>query len=88
MSVDGACNPGLVLVKQGVIGATSQQYPLKMAQLGVEAIAKIARGGEKPANTPGLDFYDTGVALVTDTKVAGIDSITGAEGDQLCWGQK
>lgn len=88
VSVDGACNPGLVLVKQGVIGATSQQYPLKMAQLGVEAIAKIARGGEKPATTPGLDFYDTGVSLVTDTKVPGIDSISGAEGDQLCWGQK
>ena len=53
VSVDGACNPGLELVKSGAIGATSQQYPLKMAQLGVEAIAKIARGGEKPAVAPG-----------------------------------
>jgi fructose transport system substrate-binding protein len=54
--VDGACNPGLELVKSGAIGATSQQYPLKMAQLGVEAIAKIARGGEKPAVAPGLEL--------------------------------
>jgi fructose transport system substrate-binding protein len=28
-----------------------QQHPLKMAQLGVEAIARIARGGEKPSVT-------------------------------------
>ena len=41
VSVDGGCNPGIKAVKDGTIGATSQQYPLKMAQLGVEAIAKI-----------------------------------------------
>ncbi len=86
-SVDGGCQ-GVENVQKGVIGATSQQYPLKMAQLGVEAIAKIARGGEKPAVTPGLDFYDTGVKLVTDKKVDGLDSIDTAEGLQLCWGDK
>ena len=88
VSVDGACSPGLELVKSGAIGATSQQYPLKMAQLGVEAIAKIARGGEKPAVTPGLDSYDTGVSLVTDKTVEGVDSISVAEGEELCWGKK
>lgn len=86
VSVDGGCSPGLELVKDGTIGATSQQYPLKMAQLGVEAIKKIADGGEKPAVTPGLDFYDTGVALVTDKKAEGVDSISVAEGEKLCWG--
>jgi fructose transport system substrate-binding protein len=86
VSVDGGCDPGLKLVKEGVIGATSQQYPVKMAELGVEAIKKIAEGGEKPANSPGLDFYDTGVALVTDKKVEGVESITVAEGEKLCWG--
>ncbi len=86
VSVDGGCSPGLELVKDGTIGATSQQYPLKMAQLGVEAIKKIADGGEKPAVTPGLDFYDTGVALVTDKKVDGLDSISVAEGEKVCWG--
>ena len=85
VSIDGGCS-GVNQVKSGVIGATSQQYPLKMASLGVEAIAKIARGGEKPQVTQGLDFYDTGVALVTDKKVAGIDSISSAEGAKLCWG--
>ena len=85
VSVDGGC-AGVGQVKAGVIGATSQQYPLKMAQLGVEAIKKIADGGEKPAVTPGLDFYDTGVNLVTDTKVEGLDSISVADGQKECWG--
>ncbi|GAB2592703.1 substrate-binding domain-containing protein [Microlunatus antarcticus] len=87
VSVDGGCQ-GVENVQNGTIGATSQQYPLKMAQLGVEAIAKIARGGEKPAVTPGLDFYDTGVQLVTDKKVDGLDSIDTTEGLKLCWGEK
>jgi fructose transport system substrate-binding protein len=86
-SVDGGCE-GVGNVKNGTIGATSQQYPLKMAKLGVEAIAKIARGGEKPAVTPGLDFYDTGVALVTDKPVDGLESIDSAKGLDLCWGKK
>jgi len=87
VSVDGGCDPGLKLVKDGTIGATSQQYPVKMAELGVEAIAKFKTTGEKPAVTPGLDFYDTGVALVTDKPVDGIPSITVAEGEKLCWGK-
>jgi fructose transport system substrate-binding protein len=87
VSVDGGCQ-GVENVKNGTIGATSQQYPLKMAELGVDAIAKIARGGEKPAVTPGLDFYDTGVKLVTDKPVDGLDSIDTTEGLNLCWGEK
>ncbi len=47
VSVDGGCNPGIAAVKDGTIGATSQQYPVKMAELGVEAIAEVqAHGGE------------------------------------------
>ena len=41
VSVDGGC-PGVNNVKEGVIGATSQQYPLQMAALGIEAIKKFA----------------------------------------------
>lgn len=85
VSIDGGC-AGVNSVKDGTIGATSQQYPLKMATLGMEAIAKIARGGEKPKVTEGLDFFDTGVALVTDKKVEGLDSITSEEGLKVCWG--
>ena len=85
VSVDGGCD-GVSQVADGVIGATSQQYPLKMAQLGVEAIKTIAEGGEPPATTEGLDFYDTGVALVTDQPADGVESIDTTEGSDLCWG--
>jgi len=85
VSVDGGC-PGVANVKDGVIGATSQQYPLLMASKGVEAIAAWALGGVKPKNTPGKDFFDTGVALVTDQAADGVDSIDTAEGKRLCWG--
>ena len=85
VSVDGGCS-GVASVADGTFGATAQQYPLRMAQLGVDAITTIARGGEKPAVTPGLTFYDTGVALVTDKPVDGVESITSAEAGKICWG--
>nr|WP_232822986.1 sugar ABC transporter substrate-binding protein [Oceanibium sediminis] len=85
VSVDGGC-PGVQNVADGVIGATSQQYPLLMASLGIEAIANWAADGSKPENTPGKDFFDTGVALVTDKPVDGVESISVAEGMELCWG--
>jgi fructose transport system substrate-binding protein len=85
VSVDGGCE-GVANVASGVIGATSQQYPVRMAQLGVDAITTIARGGQAPAVTPGLEFYDTGVTLVTDQPATGLDSITSAEGAKICWG--
>jgi len=85
VSVDGGC-PGVQNVADGVIGATSQQYPLLMASLGVEAIAAWAKDGTKPDNTPGKDFFDTGVSLVTDNPVDGVESIDTAKGTDLCWG--
>ncbi|MDF2091045.1 substrate-binding domain-containing protein [Knoellia sp. 3-2P3] len=86
VSVDGGC-AGVAQVKNGVIGATAQQYPLKMATMGMEAIAKVARGGEKPTPDPGLDFKNTGVALVTDKPVEGVESIDSAKGAEICWGK-
>ncbi|KID12654.1 sugar ABC transporter substrate-binding protein [Ponticoccus alexandrii] len=85
VSVDGGC-PGIQNVADGVIGATSQQYPLKMASLGIEAIAKWAEDGTKPEPTEGKDFFDTGVALVTDKPAEGVESISVQEGTDLCWG--
>ncbi|MFC3059659.1 sugar ABC transporter substrate-binding protein [Paenirhodobacter populi] len=85
VSVDGGC-PGIANVKDGVIGATSQQYPLMMASMGIEAIARYAAEGEKPAPTDGKDFFDTGVMLVTDKPVPGIESIDTAKGTEMCWG--
>ena len=85
VSVDGGC-AGVASVKDGVIGATSQQYPLKMASMGVEAIAEIAEVARSLPTTEGLDFFDTGVALVTDDPADGVDSIDTTEGTELCWG--
>ena len=84
-SVDGGC-PGVENVKAGVIGATSMQYPLMMAALGVEAIVQFAKDGTLPKPTEGKEFFDTGVALVTDKAVPGVESINSEEGLKLCWG--
>jgi len=85
VSVDGGC-PGVQNVADGVIGATSQQYPLLMASLGVEAIAAWAKDGTKPEPTEGLEFFDTGVSLVTDKPVDGVESINVEDGMSKCWG--
>jgi fructose transport system substrate-binding protein len=85
VSVDGGCL-GVASVKSGVIGATSQQYPLKMAALGIEAIAAYAKDGTKPVASEGLGFFNTGVNLVTDQPVDGVPSIDSAKGTELCWG--
>ncbi len=85
VSVDGGC-PGVQNVADGVIGATSQQYPLLMASLGVEAVKAWADSGVKPEPTEGKTFFDTGVALVTDKPAEGVESISVAEGMDLCWG--
>jgi fructose transport system substrate-binding protein len=85
VAVDGGC-PGVKNVKEGVIGATSQQYPLLMASMGLEAIINFAKTGKKPEKTPGLDFFDTGAVLVTDKPVAGVPSINTDEGMKKCWG--
>lgn len=84
-SVDGGC-PGVKNVQDGVIGATSMQFPLLMASLGVEAVVEYAKTGVKPEPSPGLDFFNTGVTLVTDNPVDGVESITSAEALEQCWG--
>jgi len=85
VSVDGGC-PGVKNVQDGVIGATSMQFPLLMASMGVEAIVEYAKSGKKPETTPGLDFFNTGVELITDKPVDGLPSITSADALGKCWG--
>jgi fructose transport system substrate-binding protein len=80
VSVDGGCN-GVQMVKDGVIAATSQQYPLKMAQMGVEAVVNFVKTGEKPHG-----YTDTGVTLITDKPQPGIDSKDTTFGMDNCWG--
>ncbi|MCX5512224.1 sugar ABC transporter [Kaistia algarum] len=81
VSVDGGC-PGVKNVEAGVIGATSQQYPLKMAAMALEAI----HSGKIPEIDPKMGFLDTGAQLVTSKPVDGVTSISVEEGLKLCWG--
>jgi fructose transport system substrate-binding protein len=73
-------------VKDGVIGATSMQFPLLMAAKGVEAVKAYATGGGKPKASPGLDFFNTGVELVTDKPAADLPSNDSAAALKKCWG--
>src|ERR671915_983018 len=85
VSVDGGC-PGVENVKNGVIGATSQQYPLKMAEMGVQAVVDFAESERKPQPEAGKEFIDTGVTLITDEPQDGVDSQDTAFGLKNCWG--
>jgi fructose transport system substrate-binding protein len=82
VSVDGGCT-GVKNVKAGVIGATSQQYPLKMAALGIEAGVNYAKTGKKVSG-----YTDTGVTLITDKAKPGVDSKDTKFGMDNCWGTK
>ena len=85
VTVDGGCR-GVRGVAAGAIGATAMQYPVRMASLGVEAAVAFVRTGMKPENTPGLEFHDTGVTLVTDKPVPGVPSISSDRAMKECWG--
>ena len=82
VSVDGGCE-GVKNVGAGVIAATSQQYPLKMAALGVEAGVAYAKTGKKVSG-----YTDTGVTLIAAKPLAGVDSKDVKTGTDLCWGKK
>ena len=80
VSIDGGC-AGVRNVKAGVIAATSQQYPLKMASLGIAAIVNYAKTGKKVSG-----YTDTGVNLITAKPLPGVPSKGLAFGLASCWG--
>src|SRR3954454_11132701 len=81
VSVDGGCHAIKDGIKPNIIDATSQQYPLKMAALGVEKGAAAARGGPKPSG-----YVDTGVNLITNQPVKGVPAKDVNFGQANCWG--
>jgi len=85
VSVDGG-GAGINAVKSGCINATSQQYPLLMADLGVQAIYDIVKNGTKPSKSEGLDFFNTGVKLITDDPQDGVPSESVQYGLDNAWG--
>ena len=66
-----------------MIAATAQQYPVKMAELGVAAGAAFITQGKRPSG-----YTDTGVTLIAAKPVAGIESKGVATGLDLCFGRK
>lgn len=81
VSVDGGCE-GVRGVKDGKISATSQQYPLKMASMGVDAIVDYISTGNKVSG-----YTDTGVTLIADKAAEGVDSQDTVYGLDNCWGE-
>ncbi len=81
VSVDGGC-AGVRNVEGGAIGATSQQYPLKMASMGVAAGVNYAKTGKKVSG-----YTDTGVNLITNKPMSVVKSQDGKFGLANCWGQ-
>ena len=79
VAVDGGCN-GIKMMKEGIIGGDSQQYPLLMAADGVQEVVDFLKSGKKP------ESIDSGEKLITDHPVAGVPSITTDEAMKLCWG--
>jgi fructose transport system substrate-binding protein len=82
VSVDGGCE-GVKNVGAGVIAATSQQYPLKMAAMGVAAGVQYAKDGKRQSG-----YTDTGVTLIAAKSIKGVDSKDVKVGTDLCWGNK
>ncbi len=82
VSVDGGCQ-GIKDTAAGKIAATSQQYPLKMAAMGVAAGLDYAKNGKKASG-----YVDTGVTLIANKKIKDVDSTDTKKGLELCWGKK
>jgi fructose transport system substrate-binding protein len=84
-AIDGSCS-GLKFVTSGEFTADAVQYPGKMAALGVDSIAQLARGGSKPSVTSGKDFFDTGTALVATKPAGGLTIQSPTDAASACWG--
>ncbi|MEU8695970.1 substrate-binding domain-containing protein [Streptomyces sp. NPDC048665] len=84
-AIDGSC-AGLKNLTSGEFAADAVQYPGKMASLGVDSIAKLARGGSKPSVTDGKSFYDTGTALAAAKPLGGLTVQSPSQAASECWG--
>jgi fructose transport system substrate-binding protein len=80
VSVDGGC-AGVRNVRAGIIDATSQQYPLRMAKLGVSAVVRFAKTGIRAKG-----YTDTGLNLIAKKALTGVPSKSVAYGLRNCWG--
>lgn len=82
VSVDGGCR-GVQAIADGRLDATAQQYPLRMAELGVQAALAHIKGGPRPTG-----YTDTGVALITASADSALASVGAQEALGRCWGER
>lgn len=82
VSVDGGCQ-GIRDIGAGAIAATAQQYPLKMAALGVAAGVAYLKTGRKPSG-----YTNTGVTLIAARPVPGVPSSDVKTGMAQCFGRR
>jgi fructose transport system substrate-binding protein len=91
LSVDGGC-AGVTDLQNGIIDATSMQFPSRMAELSVDWAVRNAMTGELPSpqDSPyyvdGNDIYNTGVELITNDPQEGVPSEDSTWGLENCWG--
>ncbi|MEO6501706.1 MAG: substrate-binding domain-containing protein [Jatrophihabitantaceae bacterium] len=83
-SIDGGCT-GVQAVKDGKIAATVMQFPSKMAIAAVDAAVAFAKDKTKPS-VPAAGYIDTGVQLITDKPLGGLDAKDTTWGLENCWG--
>lgn len=84
VAIDGGCS-NLPYLKDGEIDATAGQFPYKMAKDGVDAIYTLVTKHVKPADSPGLGFFNTGTKLYTSHPMPGVPSVSLAAAKKLCW---
>jgi fructose transport system substrate-binding protein len=82
VSVDGGCQ-GIRDIAAGAIAATAQQYPLKMAALGVAAGVAWLKTGKKPSG-----YTNTGVTLIAARPLPGVPSSDVKTGMAQCFGRR
>ncbi len=82
VSVDGGCQ-GVRDVASGAIAATAQQYPARMAELGIAAGVEFVTSGKRPSG-----YTDTGVALIAGRALPEIESKDVKAGLASCFGRK
>lgn len=82
VSVDGGCQ-GIRDIAAGAIAATAQQYPLKMAALGVAAGVAYVKTGRKPSG-----YTNTGVTLIAARPQPGVPSSDVKTGMAQCFGRR
>lgn len=84
VTINGSCD-GLKGMTDGQIAADAQQYPSKMGADGIAAVVAYKKDGTKPKPDAGKQFTDTGINLVTDKPVDGLQSVTSKQGTERCY---